>query len=422
MKTLFISHVEEDAQVALTLADLLEQAGFTTWCYERDSLPGISYLLQTGQAIDQCKAVLLIISVHALSSHQVTKEVVRAHESNKPIMPLLVGVSHAQFQKRQPEWREAIGAAASLPISQEEVGGCIPKVTEGLKSLGIMPTPKPADTNSTLSEIQEVNRLESPHGKRISDTGRPTLEEVTSQSHLSVYDRVSHYLELLDAETAQDVRRGAHGLIQCLADGDTDRIFAGLKTRLATLITPVAPEKLLLRSEYRRFEEGAILPFLSIIEHCTEDQQRELYRALIHNHSLRYGRVAAVERGGTAKDWASLLTDPDDELREAIVLRLAKQEGPFVETLLLRALRDDSFLVVSAAASAISERKSEGALDDLIYVLKGHPHAFARRAVVRPIGEFGGAQARAALDEALESEKDKDVKKAITTELYRLNG
>lgn len=141
MKDIFISHVEEDAPVALALADLLEGAGFTTWCYERDSLPGISYLIQTGQAVEQCKAVLLVISDHALGSHQVTKEVVRAHESERPIIPLLFGVSHAHFQKRQPEWREVIGAAASLPVSMEHVDRCALKIIDGLKSLGIVANP-----------------------------------------------------------------------------------------------------------------------------------------------------------------------------------------------------------------------------------------------------------------------------------------
>ncbi len=151
MSDIFISHVEEDSIIALNIAARLEEAGFTSWCYERDALPGVSYLLQTGQAIEVCKAVLLIISSHALGSHQVTKEVVRAHESNKPIIPLLLGVSHSQFQKRQPEWREAIGASTSLPVSPEQVERCIVKVTEGLKSLGVSPSRISSDVGETRS-------------------------------------------------------------------------------------------------------------------------------------------------------------------------------------------------------------------------------------------------------------------------------
>lgn len=164
-KDIFISHVEEDSILALALADCLKGAGFTTWCYEYDSLPGVSYLLQTGQAIQECQAVLLIISVQALSSHQITKEVVRAHESNKPIFPLLLGVSHAQFQRRQPEWREAIGAAASLPIATEDLGRSVPKIVEGLKTLGIPACQTPsADTakgNVSVMLVEQPTSLAS---------------------------------------------------------------------------------------------------------------------------------------------------------------------------------------------------------------------------------------------------------------------
>jgi hypothetical protein len=37
----FISHVEEDADLAVSLAGGLELAGFTTWYDERDTLPGL---------------------------------------------------------------------------------------------------------------------------------------------------------------------------------------------------------------------------------------------------------------------------------------------------------------------------------------------------------------------------------------------
>lgn len=100
MSDVFISHVEEDSDVSLELALGLEKAGFTTWCYERDSIPGTSYLIQTGRAIEQCKAVILVISPHSLGSNQVTKEVVRAHETGKQFIPVLRDITHPEFQNR----------------------------------------------------------------------------------------------------------------------------------------------------------------------------------------------------------------------------------------------------------------------------------------------------------------------------------
>jgi aspartate/tyrosine/aromatic aminotransferase len=133
----FISHVEGDAKVALEIAQGLEQAGYKTWYYERDSVAGLSYLLQTMHAIEQSVAVVLIISSHSLSSNQVTKEVIRTHEAGKLFIPLLDGISHLEFQQRQPEWREAIGSATSLSIPKQGISSILPRIIDGLASLGV---------------------------------------------------------------------------------------------------------------------------------------------------------------------------------------------------------------------------------------------------------------------------------------------
>ena len=61
MSHIFISHVEEDAEIAREIADSLESAGYSTWYYERDTIPGASYLMQVTEAIDRCQAVVLLV-------------------------------------------------------------------------------------------------------------------------------------------------------------------------------------------------------------------------------------------------------------------------------------------------------------------------------------------------------------------------
>jgi hypothetical protein len=135
----FISHVEEDREVALELADALDAAGYSTWCYERDTIPGPSYLLQTSRAIEQSRAVVVLISPDSLGSHQVTSEVVRAHEEVRPFIPLLLGISREEFGARQPEWREAIGSAATLDLPPGGVPDVVPRIVDGLTALGVRP-------------------------------------------------------------------------------------------------------------------------------------------------------------------------------------------------------------------------------------------------------------------------------------------
>ena len=151
MARVFISHVEADAAIALDIAQRLESSGFATWYYERDSLPGMSYLVQTGKAVEESSAVIVIISPKSIVSGQVTKEVVRAHEADKPFIPILCGIKHAEFQQRQPEWREAMGSAASIQLPAEGVAAIMPRLIgglEGLKGRRVVEAATPRDSAS----------------------------------------------------------------------------------------------------------------------------------------------------------------------------------------------------------------------------------------------------------------------------------
>jgi hypothetical protein len=157
----FISHVEEDETVALELADALDAAGYATWCYERDTIPGPSYLLQTSRAISESRTVVVLISPDSLGSHQVTSEVVRAHEEERPFIPLLIGISREEFGVRQPEWREAIGSAATVELPPGGVQGVVPRIVEGLTALGIRPH-EPGGPRPKLSYVGEGREFTSP--------------------------------------------------------------------------------------------------------------------------------------------------------------------------------------------------------------------------------------------------------------------
>lgn len=145
MRDVFISHVEEDSADALQIAGALEAAGYSTWCYEIDSIPGPSYLLQTGSAVEQSRALVVLISRHSLGSRQVTVEVVRGHETEKPFIPVLIGITHVEFTARQPEWREAMGAATSIMVPREGVAPIVPRIIQGLQALGVEPTGAPSE-------------------------------------------------------------------------------------------------------------------------------------------------------------------------------------------------------------------------------------------------------------------------------------
>ena len=177
MGYIFIAHVEEDADIALCIALGCEEAGYHTWCYEIDSIVGTSYIVRTGEAVAQSDAVIVIISPHSLSSTQVTKEVVRAHESGKHFLPILRGISHIAFQQRQPEWREAIGSATSIRVPKEGGQNLVALIIEGIKSLQIKPSVK-VDAARVSRIRQEINELsEHPVSQEGETTAKLKLPE-----------------------------------------------------------------------------------------------------------------------------------------------------------------------------------------------------------------------------------------------------
>jgi len=137
MHDAFICHSEADETIAIKVALALEEAGYSTWYYERDNVPGESYLIQVGRAIEESRALIFIASPNSITSGQVTAEVVRAYESRIPCVPLLLGITHRELGKRQQTLRQALVTATSIAIPEEGIAPILPRVLRGLENLDI---------------------------------------------------------------------------------------------------------------------------------------------------------------------------------------------------------------------------------------------------------------------------------------------
>jgi hypothetical protein len=223
MSHVFISHVEEDQSLARRIAEYLEAQGYRAWYYERDSVPGVSYLIQTGEAIRRAVAVLLIVSPDAIGSYQVTKELVRAHEEGRPFIPVLRDISHAEMRIREPEWREALGAAASVHIPPTGLDSILPRIVAGLQFLGVQ------------SGKERVHP-----GEQLSPSGY--VDVPTGNAEASSFDEIAAHPEtLVDRQigpflVAALVGQGGSGIVYRVRNPTLGREFA-LK-----LFYPVRPD------------------------------------------------------------------------------------------------------------------------------------------------------------------------------------
>ena len=139
MSHVFISHVAEVAATARELAGAIEEAGYTTWFYERDRPPRPPYVTQILQAIAQSTVVIVLVSSAALGSWQVDRDIFHAFKTEKAMIPVLIGITHKELRHRHSDWVLMFGPATWLSLPPDGVSAFIPRLVQGLKSMGVEP-------------------------------------------------------------------------------------------------------------------------------------------------------------------------------------------------------------------------------------------------------------------------------------------
>jgi tetratricopeptide (TPR) repeat protein len=87
---LFVSHVSEDRVAALEIAEELERRGVQCWIAPRDVQPGSRFDDEIADALDSCRAMLLIFSERCNDSAYIRREVTVAGENHKVIIPFRI--------------------------------------------------------------------------------------------------------------------------------------------------------------------------------------------------------------------------------------------------------------------------------------------------------------------------------------------
>ena len=87
-KTIFISCSDVDKQRAERLNEYLIQNGYDTWYAPFNINVGAKFYQEIQKAIQDCDAVLLVLSENADKSETVAAELILAHEYHKTIFPL----------------------------------------------------------------------------------------------------------------------------------------------------------------------------------------------------------------------------------------------------------------------------------------------------------------------------------------------
>lgn len=90
MKDVFISHSTKNKAVADSVVDALDASGISCWIAPRDIAPGSNYGAEITRAIRECPVVVLLFSDDSNSSDAVFREIQKAFEEKKRIVPLRI--------------------------------------------------------------------------------------------------------------------------------------------------------------------------------------------------------------------------------------------------------------------------------------------------------------------------------------------
>jgi TolB-like protein len=124
----FVSYASQDASIANSIVENLETQGIKCWIAPRDVKPGSQYADAIVRAINDAKAVVLVMSASAVGSSHVGKEIERASSKRKPIVAFRIDaapLNHAlEYFLSESQWIDvkALGMPAALAKLKEAVG------------------------------------------------------------------------------------------------------------------------------------------------------------------------------------------------------------------------------------------------------------------------------------------------------------
>jgi TolB-like protein len=124
----FVSYASPDAAVANSVVENLEQHGIKCWIAPRDVKPGAQYADAIVRAINEAKALVLVMSGSAVDSAHVAREVERAASKRKPIIPFRIDAAvlnpELEYFLSNSQWIDVakLGMPAALAKLKEAVG------------------------------------------------------------------------------------------------------------------------------------------------------------------------------------------------------------------------------------------------------------------------------------------------------------
>jgi len=218
MSHVFISYKNEDQYQLSALKAVLDKAGIIYW-YDHGLSAGEDWRNEIDNRIDNCSAMVVIITHRSVESHYVTYEWSRALGSGKAIIPAL-------FEKDKPErLHSCLASLQSIP--------CFPHIPDGFADEVIRRSKESFLSRYTrysiVSKFQSLRTLI--YIVRVNEVLKAQELNVSYVTELSLLDGLIREIHVLKSETlVQFWLNSAHAL--SLAQR---RLFEEISSRIETL-------------------------------------------------------------------------------------------------------------------------------------------------------------------------------------------
>jgi TolB-like protein len=171
--TAFISYASQDAAVANSLVEALEQQGVRCWIAPRDVIPGSLYADGIVRAINGASVFVLVLSAHAVGSAHVGKEIERASSKRRPIIAI-----HTDSGQLTPAFEYFLSESQWIDLGPGGTDAAAAKLVEAFRrhldpsvapSAPISTAATPTFSEKSVAVLPFVNMSEDRNNEHFSD-------------------------------------------------------------------------------------------------------------------------------------------------------------------------------------------------------------------------------------------------------------
>ena len=124
----FVSYASQDAAIANSIVEAVEQQGLRCWIAPRNVVPGSLYADGIVRAINVSKVLVLLLSRHAVASSHVGKEIERASSKGRAIIALRIDAAPLT-----PAFEYFLSESQWIDVGSEDSGSAVMKLVAAVR-------------------------------------------------------------------------------------------------------------------------------------------------------------------------------------------------------------------------------------------------------------------------------------------------